>query len=65
MLTAIFTVCALRTNIVLFSALLTLIFSFGCGSGALWNLAEGNIELGEQLFVVSASIPRPPDGVSF
>ncbi len=41
MVTTIFTVCALRTNIVFFSALFTLIFAFGCGTGAFWNLAPG------------------------
>lgn len=55
MLTTIFAVCALRTNIILFSALFTLIFAFGSGAGALWNFAEGNVESGEKLFVVSAS----------
>lgn len=54
MLTCIFTICALRTNIVLFSALFTLIFAFACAAGAFWNLAEGNTETGEKLTVVSA-----------
>ena len=53
MLTTIFTVCALRTNVVLFSALFTLIFAFACAAGAFWNLAEGNVESGVNLTIVS------------
>ncbi|KAK5277083.1 hypothetical protein LTR55_012549, partial [Exophiala xenobiotica] len=51
MLTTIFTLCALRTNIVFFCALFTLIFAFGCGTGAFWNLALGNVHAGERLTV--------------
>jgi len=54
MLTVIFAICSLRTNIVFFSALTTLIFAFGCAAGAFWNLALGNIESGEKLTIVSA-----------
>lgn len=50
-----FTICALRTNIVLFSALFTLIFAFACAAGAFWNLAEGNLESGQKLTVVSST----------
>jgi hypothetical protein len=53
MVTTIFTVCSLRTNIVFFSALFTLIFSFACAAGAFWNLALGNIHAGERLTIVS------------
>ena len=52
MVTTIFTVCALRTNVVFFCALFTLIFAFGCGTGAFWNLALGNVHAGERLTVV-------------
>jgi uncharacterized protein len=52
-LTVIFTICSLRTNIVFVSALTTLIVAFCCGAGAFWNLAEGNVELGGKLVVVS------------
>lgn len=51
-LTAMFAVCALRTNLVFFSALFTLIFAFACGAGAFWNLAEGNDVAGARLTVV-------------
>jgi uncharacterized protein len=53
MITTIYTVCALRTNIVFFSALFTLIFAFGCATGAFWNLALGNAALGGKLTIVS------------
>ena len=53
MLTVIFAVCSLRTNIVFFSALTTLVFAFGCAAGAFWNLALGNVESGQKLTVVS------------
>lgn len=58
MLTAIFTVCALRTNIIFVSALTTLLVAFCCGAGAFWNLALGNVALGGRLVVVS--LPKPP-----
>ncbi|KAK5401622.1 hypothetical protein LTR23_010908, partial [Exophiala sp. CCFEE 6169] len=44
-------VCALRTNIVFFSTLFTLIFFFACGAGAFWNLALGNVHAGQRLTV--------------
>lgn len=53
MLTTIFAICALRTNLVFFSALVTLVFAFGCAAGAFWNLAEGHLEAGKRLTVVS------------
>ncbi|KAK5202431.1 hypothetical protein LTR72_012602, partial [Exophiala xenobiotica] len=55
MLTTIFTVCALRTNVVFFCALFTLIFAFGCGTGAFWNLALGNLHAGERLTVAAGA----------
>ena len=56
MLTCIFCVCSLRTNLVFFSALFTLIFAFGCAAGAYWNLALGNVAAGGRLTVVSDSL---------
>ena len=53
MVTTIFCICALRTNVVLFSALFTLIFAFGCAAGGFWNFAQGNVVTGEKLTVVS------------
>ncbi|KAL6242948.1 hypothetical protein RBB50_010048 [Rhinocladiella similis] len=55
LLTLIFTVCALRTNIVFFCALFTLVFSFACGAGAFWNLALGNVHAGEKLTVAAGA----------
>jgi len=61
MITTIFTICSLRTNIVFFSALFTLIFAFGCAAGAFWNLALGHAELGKKLTIVSnIYIPLSP-----
>ncbi|KPI36018.1 Protein alcS [Cyphellophora attinorum] len=54
-LTVIFTICSLRTNIVFVSALTTLIVAFCCGAGAFWNLAEGNVEIGGKLVVASGA----------
>lgn len=66
LLTLIFTVCALRTNIVFFCALFTLVFSFACGAGAFWNLALGNVHAGEKLTVVCICIVSPlPHGLPF
>jgi uncharacterized protein len=53
MITIIFTICALRTNVVFVSALFTLIFAFGSATGAFWHLALGNDDLGKKLTVVS------------
>lgn len=53
MVTTIFTICSLRTNVVFFSALFTLIFAFGSAAGAFWNLALGNADLGGKLTIVS------------
>jgi len=55
MVTTIFTICSLRTNIVFFSALFTLIFAFGCAAGAFWNLALGNVHAGERLTIAAGA----------
>ncbi|KAK4935550.1 hypothetical protein LTR10_023413 [Elasticomyces elasticus] len=55
MVTTVFTVCSLRTNIVFFSALFTLIFAFACAAGAFWNLALGNVHAGERLTVAAGA----------
>jgi hypothetical protein len=55
-LTVIFAICALRTNIVFVSALVTLVFAFCCGAGAFWSFAEGNIDKGKSLTVVRRSV---------
>ncbi|KAK7890525.1 hypothetical protein LTR67_007733 [Exophiala xenobiotica] len=55
MVTTLFTVCALRTNIVFFCALFTLIFAFGCATGAFWNLALGNVQAGEKLTIAAGA----------
>lgn len=51
-----FAFCALRTNVVFFSALFTLIFAFATGAGAFWNLAEGNDAMGAKLSVASGAL---------
>src|ERR1700709_285299 len=53
MVTTIFCICSLRTNVVFFSALFTLIFAFGSAAGAFWNIALGNADLGKRLTIVS------------
>jgi hypothetical protein len=53
MVTTIFCICSLRTNVVFFSALFTLIFAFGSAAGAFWNIALGNADLGKKLTIVS------------
>ena len=59
MVTTIFCVCSLRTNIVFFSALFTLIFAFGSAAGAFWNIALGNADLGKKLTIVSLLLSKP------
>lgn len=53
MVSLIFMICSLRTNVVLFSALLFLVIAFGSIAGAYFNLALGNDALGGRLLVVS------------
>ncbi|KIW83886.1 hypothetical protein Z517_03132 [Fonsecaea pedrosoi CBS 271.37] len=55
MITTIFAICALRTNIVFFSALFTLIFAFGCAAGAFWHLALGNADTGNKLTIAAGA----------
>ncbi|OAL34004.1 hypothetical protein AYO20_06652 [Fonsecaea nubica] len=55
MITTIFAICALRTNVVFFSALFTLIFAFGCAAGAFWHLALGNADTGNKLTIAAGA----------
>ena len=49
MLTAVFTVCAIRTNLVFFCALFILTFALACSAGSAWNIALGNLKTGQNL----------------
>jgi succinate-acetate transporter protein len=51
-LTMIFAICALRTNVVFVCALVTLVGAFSCAGGAYFNFALGNLEFGGKLVVV-------------
>lgn len=53
LLTCIYLVCSLRTNICLFSALFLLIITFSLIAGSYFQLANGSTELAEKLQVVS------------
>jgi len=55
MLTTIFAICALRTNLVFFSALFTLIFAFGCAAGAFFKLALGDAAAGGKLVIAAGA----------
>ncbi|KAL1957268.1 hypothetical protein VTO42DRAFT_6174 [Malbranchea cinnamomea] len=54
-LSVVFTVCSLRTNLCLFSALLLLDVAFGCFAGVYFELALGNAQLAERLRVVAGA----------
>lgn len=45
----VFVLCSLRTNVILFMILLSLVPAFGFLAGAFWNLGEGNMELAGKL----------------
>lgn len=51
--TVIFTICALRTNVVFVAVLFLLSFTFATGAGAYFEFALGNIQAAERLVVVS------------
>ena len=51
-LTAMFVVCAIRTNVVLLAALVFLVVAFGCVAGTYFQLAEGNVALAGRLQIV-------------
>lgn len=53
MITTVYTICALRTNLVLFSALLLLVVTFGLFAGSYFENALGNTDLGGSLGKVS------------
>jgi len=55
MLTTIFCICSLRTNLVFFCALFTLIFAFGCAAGAFFNIALGNVAAGGKLTIAAGA----------
>lgn len=56
LLSTVFTIAALRTNIILFSILLMLLPTFSCLSGAFFQLSKGNTVLGTQLQHAGAGI---------
>ena len=53
MLTFIFLICSLRTNVVLFSGLLFLVIAFSTLCGTYFHLALGNVALAGRLQIVS------------
>nr|DAA06462.1 TPA_inf: GPR1/FUN34/YaaH-class plasma membrane protein [Aspergillus terreus] len=54
-LTFVYLICSIRTNICLFAALLLLVITFGCTAGSFFQLALGNEELGARLQVVGGA----------
>ncbi|GES66280.1 plasma membrane ammonium transporter [Aspergillus terreus] len=54
-LTFVYLICSVRTNICLFAALLLLVITFGCTAGSFFQLALGNEELGARLQVVGGA----------
>jgi hypothetical protein len=67
--TLLFTICAIRTNVILFTALLLLVVAFGALTGSYFHLALGNVALAGRLQVVRLSplpslffkhTPQPP-----
>jgi uncharacterized protein len=54
----IFTICALRTNICLFLAVLTLLIGFPLAAGSFWAQAEGKREYARTLLTVSEAVFR-------
>lgn len=48
-LSFIFLICSLRTNMVFLIIFVAATMGFGFAAGAFWNLAEGNMELGVKL----------------
>ncbi|BCS19639.1 uncharacterized protein APUU_20071S [Aspergillus puulaauensis] len=55
LLTCIYLICSLRTNICLFSALFLLIITFSLIAGSYFQLANGSIELAEKLQVAAGA----------
>lgn len=53
LLTFIYLICSIRTNLCLFTALFLLVITFGLTAGSFFQLANGAEELGERLQVVS------------
>jgi hypothetical protein len=49
----IFTICALRTNICLFTAILTILIAFPLAAGSFWAQAEGHRDHAKTLLTVS------------
>ena len=55
MVSFIFMICALRVNVVLFSALFFLVIAFGTLAGTYFHLALGNVVIAGKLQIVSAA----------
>jgi succinate-acetate transporter protein len=55
LLTFIYLICSIRTNICLFTALFLLVITFALTAGSFFQLANGEAELAHKLQVVSAS----------
>lgn len=56
LLTFIYLICSIRTNVCLFSALFLLVITFSLVAGAFFQIANGAHELAEKLLVVSQSL---------
>ena len=66
MLSALFMICALRTNIVFVIVLALLTCGLCCGAGAFWHFAEGELEKGANLVIVSSAMhPQPVTDLVF
>lgn len=61
MVSFIFTICAIRVNVVLFSALFFLVIAFGSLAGTYFHLALGNVGIASKLQTVSGNpyLPTP------
>lgn len=64
-LSAIFTVCSVRTNVLFVAALTLLVLSLTFGAGAFFNLALGNETYGAKLAQVSLPWPFPTPCFTF
>ena len=52
----IYSICALRTNLILFLILFLLVPTFGLLAGAFWHLAQGNVPLAVKLQEAGAAV---------
>lgn len=60
MLTCVFVICSIRTNICFFSALLLIVVTFGLIAGTHFQLALGHAALAAKLLVVRVHLSTPP-----